>query len=379
MVTSEGLQEEQVQEDLGNERVWESQDPVNQKSGSAHDKVHQDMLHLIPTARRKKSAAKKAEFAAKEDGDGNDGERVMAAPEESRQDGLDRELQRALSKQDAVSKKAVATVERESFAKQLDERFAEEEEQDLAEALAAITESEERAQHDEIAGGRENGHQSAAVHSGAGVGLSVGLGDPADEQQFKSKNRRHRKRGAVSPGLTPPPVLPPDVLAENSNASRTASNSVGNEVPRPANFRPGEWMCSCGVHNFTPKSSICLDFLRGRCAYTHCKYSHSSEPAKCVKCGAAYDAKGAEAPQGIRGLKAGDWKFACGHHKFARSCKDFQRGYCNRGSSCKYAHGTEDNGNEPPMCAKCEVNMSMVGVGTSSNQQDIQPRIAARP
>jgi len=77
---------------------------------------------------------------------------------------------------------------------------------------------------------------------------------------------------------------------------------MGGYGGTPANFRPGDWMCRCGAHNYASKSA-------------------------CHKCGTAKETgAGGAGPSGYApaaaggtpaNFRAGDWMCACGAHNYA--------------------------------------------------------------
>jgi hypothetical protein len=397
LAASEGLQELQAMQDLENERIWEKRMKENfeqerEQQVVAQDSAQQGSSQRSRTAGDKGGAAKKAKSVANDEHTRNDVESVKPAPMKS-----DAEYK---------TKKSVAKEEQDYFAKQK-ERLEEEEEEELAANLAAIVAFEEtEAQAQQVE------HKERSEMTTPGVGSLEALG-PVDERQVRKKGRHAKKReaeakrasgGASSSNggafadkpqplkqqkeeqqqqkqgqnsqkqhqqsqqqhqqqqqkLQSPPHLPSQQsnqtsFSQSSSSQRSQAITLPTALTAPletmrsgaesdsirSNVAPNDWKCGCGAYSSHPNlaqsgAPPCRNFHRGFCDRgTNCRFSHS--PARAI-------------------------------------CADYQKGRCTRGSNCRYSHGAESL-----RCASCgsaKGQFAQQGNGrpSSLNQQASRPQ-----
>lgn len=108
------------------------------------------------------------------------------------------------------------------------------------------------------------------------------------------------------------------------------SNALSS-APLPANFRPGDWLCACGNHNYAIRTSC------GKCGKVKagavgnslpgnfrpgdwmCKCGNHNYQSRsvCGKCQEPKDsAKQAVTPQMAPNFQVGDWMCTCGAHNY---------------------------------------------------------------
>jgi len=101
----------------------------------------------------------------------------------------------------------------------------------------------------------------------------------------------------------------------------------------PANFRPGDWMCKCGNHNYASKASC------GKCGLGKDQGDLSNLG---VLAGLGMPGMGAGIPaHAPAGFRPGDWICTCGNHNYAK------RDTCGRCNGSKTENDNTHNNNRP--------------------------------
>jgi len=149
------------------------------------------------------------------------------------------------------------------------------------------------------------------------------------------------------PNSSPPPTLPVNfrpgdwlcTCGNHNYAIRSACGKcgkigkVGAGPNLPANFRPGDWMCNCGNHNYQSRT-VC-----GKCQEAKetakkpvmtvpnfqvgdwmciCGAHNYQSKTVCFKCSMAKESALAEQPAQATSFRAGDWLCtSCQNHNYA--------------------------------------------------------------
>merc|ERR1712232_1111041 len=107
---------------------------------------------------------------------------------------------------------------------------------------------------------------------------------------------------------------------------------------------------------------FCKDFNRGECIRgMSCRFSHDFKPAIPTR---ADTGAAASAPAGAPSQPLGNAGTVATFDRFGRElCGDFKRGDCRRGDRCRYSHGDHPPGFPGPMMGRPPMMMHMGMMG----------------
>ena len=198
-----------------------------------------------------------------------------------------------------------------------------------------------------------------------GLGFSLGMSIDPSPPAASSPNLQAGSTGipaeVVSIGVTNPPSVSESGFLSTPSTSDEQHRANQERMDKPANFKPGDWMCECGDHVFAKKTA-CFKCGAPKPAWVlpppipivHQSNSITSSSSPPVSAGVSNTSSVSNNGGGYNSFGNGniahttvkDLTVKERNKQRTDVCYAFQRGECTRGSSCRFVHILEKRNRE---------------------------------